>query len=110
MKKTLIQIYKHPNPHVRSFLTHTEISAYRVEKLKRPFVETKELMRSRLGRIGSQVAEDLMALSGVEEIHMKPKEIRIKKRVSTPWESIENQILEIIRRALRRKQIRVIKG
>jgi len=50
-----------------------------------------------------------LAIQDVNEIHIKPKEIRIKKEISSSWETIEKKVVEILTRALRRKQIKVVK-
>ena len=52
---------------------------------------------------------EIMAIPGVEEIYIKPKEVRMKKSPSISWDEIEKKIIEILDRALRRKEIRVIK-
>lgn len=104
-----IEIYIHPNPEIRSFLTNTEISAYRVEKFKKPPEKNWEHTLKQLGVIGAQVAKEILAIHGVNEIHIKPKEIRIKKEISSSWEAIEKKVVEILTRALRKKQIKVVK-
>lgn len=104
-----IEIYIHPNPEIRSFLTNTEISAYRVEKFKKPPEKNWDHTLKQLGVIGAQVAKEILAIHGVNEIHIKPKEIRIKKEISSSWETIEKKVVEILTRALRRKQIKVVK-
>jgi Zn-dependent membrane protease YugP len=104
-----IEIYIHPNPEIRSFLTNTEISAYRVEKFKKPPEKNWDHTLKQLGVIGAQVAKEILAIHGVNEIHIKPKEIRIKKEISSSWEAIEKKVVEILTRALRRKQIKVVK-
>ena len=104
-----IEIYIHPNPEIRSFLTNTEISAYRVEKFKKPPEKNWDHTLKQLGVIGAQVAKEILAIQDVNEIHIKPKEIRIKKEISSSWETIEKKVVEILTRALRRKQIKVVK-
>jgi len=104
-----IEIYIHPNPEIRSFLTNTEISAYRVEKFKKPLEKNWEHTLKQLGVIGAQVAKEIWAIHDVNEIHIKPKEIRIKKEISSSWETIEKKVVEILTRALRKKQIKVVK-
>ncbi len=104
-----IEIYIHPNPEIRSFLTNTEISAYRVEKFKKPPEKNWEHTLKQLGVIGAQVAKEILAIQDVNEIHIKPKEIRIKKEISSSWETIEKKVVEILTRALRKKQIKVVK-
>jgi len=104
-----IEIYLHPNPEIRSFLTNTEISAYRVEKFKKPPEKEWEHTLKQLGVIGAQVAKEILAIQDVNEIHIKPKEVRIKKEFSSSWETIEKKVVEILIRALRKKQIKVVK-
>ena len=104
-----IEIYLHPNPEIRSFLTNTEISVYRVEKFKKPPEKEWEHTLKQLGVIGAQVAKEILAIQDVNEIHIKPKEIRIKKESASSWEAIEKKVVKILTRALRRKQIKVVK-
>jgi hypothetical protein len=104
-----IEIYRHPNPEIRSFLTNTEISSYRVEKFRKPLEKDWESTLKQLGVIGAQVAKEILAIHDVHEIHIKPKEIRVKKKGSSSWEAIETKIVEILIRALRRKQIKLVK-
>ena len=105
-----VEIYHHPNPEIRSFLTNIEISAHRVEKFKRPLEKDWENSLKQLGVIGGQVAKEIMAIQEVEEIYIKPKEMRIKKATSSSWDKIEKKVVEILTWALRRKQIKVIKA
>jgi hypothetical protein len=51
-----------------------------------------------------------MLIPGVKEMTIKPKEILIKKEISCSWEEIESPVTDILKRALRRKQFKVIKG
>jgi hypothetical protein len=105
-----VEIYHHPNPEIRSFLTNTEISAHRVEIFERPLEKDWEHILKELGIIGGQVVKEVMAIQEIEEIHIKPKEVRIKKEISSSWDKIEKKVVEILTRALRRKQIKVIKA
>ena len=104
-----VTIYHHPNPEIRSFLTTEEISAPRVEIFKSPLTEDAEQIRIRLGRIGAHIVKEIMTMPGVDEIHIKPKEVRLKKALTFAWDDIEEQVVVIIKRALRRKQIRIIR-
>lgn len=104
-----IEIYHHPNPEIRSFLTNIEISAPRVENFKEPLEKDWDRALKQLGFVGAQVAKEIMAIRDVKEIYVKPKEIRIKKKASSSWEGIEKKVVEIIKRALRRKQFKEIK-
>jgi hypothetical protein len=104
-----VVIYHHPNPEIKSFLTTEEISAPRLEHFKRPLDNDSEGVLGELGLIGAQIVKDIMAIPGVMEIRIKPKEIRMKKERSSSWEDIEGRVLRILNRALRRKQIRAVK-
>jgi hypothetical protein len=110
MRDQRIIVYQHPNPHMKSFITNTEISTYRVEHFKRPLGENAQDALSKLGPIGSHVVKDIMKIHGVEEIYIKPKEIRMKKDVISSWQEIEKGVFEILNAALRRKEMRLIKG
>ena len=103
-----VKIYDHPNPEIKSFLTQVEISAPRVEKFRTPLKKDREADLNGLGAIGAQIVRDIMKVPGVQEIHMKPKEIRMKKELSSSWQDIEEKILEILERALRKKDMRVV--
>jgi hypothetical protein len=105
-----VKIYRHPNQEIRSFLTDLEISALRVEKFRRPLEKDRENALKSLGTIGAQVVKEILAIQEVRDIQIKPKEVRITKEASCSWEEIEERILEILRRALKRKQIRLVKG
>jgi len=106
MRDNKVVIYHHPNGEIKSFLTPEEIFPPRVEYFKRPLdKDSEETLRS-MGVIGAQVVKEIMAIPGVMEIRIKPKEIRMKKEVSFSWEDIEGKVLEILIRAIRRKQIR----
>ena len=105
---TWVEIYNHPNPEIKSFLTRVAISAPRVEKFQRPLQQDREADLKGLGVIGAQIVRDIMKVPGVQEIHIKPKEIRMKKELSSSWNEIEARILEILERALRKKDMRVV--
>jgi len=104
-----VTIYHHPNPEIRSFLTTEEISAPRVDIFKSPLTEDADQILNRLGRIGAHIVKEIMTIPGVDEIHIKPKEVRLKKALTFAWDDIEEQVLVIMRRALRRKRIRIIR-
>ena len=103
-----VRIYDHPNP--QSFLTSVEICAHRVEHFKRPLDRSSQKALEQIGAIGAQVVRDLMALPGVHEISIKPKEVRIKKGAAYSWGDIEERTLEILLRALKRKELRIVRG
>ncbi|MFH1243768.1 MAG: hypothetical protein V1689_15620 [Pseudomonadota bacterium] len=104
-----VVVYRHPNPVIRSFLTPNKISAYRVERFKGPLDEDSEKLLKGLGTIGEMVVREIMAIPGVEELYIKPTEVRMKKNPSVSWEEIERKTIEILNRALRRREIRLIK-
>ena len=104
-----IVIYKHPNPEFRSFLTTVEISPPRVEHFIKPIDNNSEGLLNRLGIIGSQIVIEIIAIPGVMELRINPKEILLKKELSSSWSEIEKPVIEILNRALRKKQIRIIK-
>ncbi|MBU1397758.1 MAG: NifU N-terminal domain-containing protein [Proteobacteria bacterium] len=62
-----------------------------------------------LGSIGAWTVREIMAIHGVMEIRIKPKEILIKKEMSSSWEGIEDRVINVLKRAMRRKQIRLVK-
>lgn len=103
-----VMIYRHPNPDIISFLTDEDISAFRVELFKNPTDNLDKNTLKLLGNIGAQVVKDTMCISGVREIHIKPHELFVKKETAAAWENIEEKIVEILSRALRKKMIRVV--
>jgi hypothetical protein len=109
MGEPRVVVYRHPNPVIRSFLTTNEVSAYRVEHFKGPIDEDSEELLKGLGTIGEMVVREIMAIPGVQELYIKPNEVRIKRIPSVSWEEIERKTIAILNRALRRKQIRLIK-
>ena len=62
-----------------------------------------------MGIIGAGIVREILDIPGVKELHMKPKEILVKKEASYLWEDIEDKIVKILHRAFRRKEIRVVK-
>ncbi len=111
MRNSEIVIYKHPNPEMESFLTTVEISALRVERYKKPLdKDSKDVLKKQLGFIGAQIVNEISLIPGVKEITIKPKEILLKKEISCSWEEIESPVIDILKRALRRKQFKVVKG
>jgi len=107
---TKVEIYNHPNPEIKSFLTTVELSAHRVEIFKKPLDKNREGSLDQLPLIATQIVKDIMATPGVREIIIKPKEILMKKETSSSWEGIEKRVIEIITSALRRKQIKVVQS
>ena len=109
MTEAAISIYHHPNPEIRSFLTQVDLFPPRVTLYKNPLDETAEAEFKKTGTLGSQIVRDIMALSGVKEIRVKPKEVRMKKEENTSWDDIEDKVCRILDRALRKKRIKRIK-
>ena len=103
-----VMIYRHPNSDTVSFLTNEDISAFRVEIFKNPSDNQYEKAIKSLGNLGAQVVKESICIPGVKEIHIKPHELFVKKEAGASWEDIEEKIVEILNRALRRKRIRVI--
>jgi len=108
MRDNKVVIYHHPNREIKSFLTPEEIFPLRVEYFKSPLDKDSEETLKSLDAIGAQAVKEIMAIPGVMEIRVKPKEIRMKKEMFFYWEDIEGKVLEILNRAIRRKQIRVV--
>jgi hypothetical protein len=104
-----INIYHHPNPEIKSFLTQEDLFPPLVGLFKNPFDETAEEDLKKIGVFGSQIIRDIMVLSGVKEIRVKPKEIRLTKEQNASWDDLEARVRQILVRALRKKQIKRIK-
>jgi hypothetical protein len=109
LEEGTIKIYHHPNPEIRSFLTQEDLFPPRVTLYKNPLDNTAEEEFKKTGTLGSQIVRDIMALSGVKEIRVKPKEVRMKKEEKTSWDDIEDKVCRILDRALRKKRIKRIK-
>ena len=109
MAEGTITIYHHPNPEIRSFLTQEDLFPPRVTLYQNPLNETADEDFKNTGPFGSQIVRDIMSLSGVKEIRIKPKEIRMKKEENASWGDIEQRVCRILDRALRKKQIRRVK-
>jgi len=109
MEEESIEVYLHPNPEIRSYLTHRAISPPRVGIFRNPLDEEARGALRTLGEIPARIVMDILSLPGVEEVHIKPKEIRVKKSITVTWETIQGPIIETLRRSLRRKGIRIVK-
>src|SRR4030042_4011452 len=96
MGKQEVVIYHHPNPEMKSLLTPLEIFPPRVEHLKKPLTKDSEAALKQFGPIGVQIVRDIMALPGVIELQIKPKEIRVKKDVTASWEDLQDRIVVIL--------------
>jgi hypothetical protein len=109
MSEPKIRIYVHPNPEIKSFTTMESISPPRVEYFKNPLNKETEESLKQLGIIGAQIVEEIMAIPDVNEIRIKPKEIRMKKEEDASWDDIEGKVCKILKRALQRKGIKIVK-
>ncbi len=110
MQEHRITIYRHPNQDIRSFLLPVDVSAPRVEHFEFPLGEQEEDARMKaLGAIGAAVVKDMMQLPGIRKVSIKPREIRVQKDPQASWEEMQLQLLQILRRALRRKRIRLVR-
>jgi hypothetical protein len=107
-KRPGIMIYRHPNPEIRSYLTSNEISKYRVERFTASGGEEFEVQVKTLGTIGGHVAREVLAIPGVRELEIKPRELRVKKEASASWDPIEPKILHALNTAFRRKSMRLV--
>ena len=109
MSEEHFKIYHHPNPEIKSFLTIESIFPASVELFKNPLTESENECLQGLDTIASQIVRDIMAISGVKEIRVKPKEIRMKKEGGAAWNDIEDKVCQILNRALQKKQIKRVK-
>lgn len=105
-----IVTYEHPNPERRSYFTGEYISPPRGEVFRNPVTRDFEKRLQTLGAIGSQIVREALEISGVREIRIRPEEVLVTKEVSASWPSIENEIIRILRRALRKKRIQIVNG
>ena len=104
-----IEIYHHPNPEMKSFITQEDISAMRVEHFKRPLEGIPEPSLHALGPIGSRVVREILSIHGIREIRIKPKELLVKKEGTANWDEISPIVIETLKRSLRRRQMRIVK-
>ena len=109
MSDSKVDIYVHPNPEIKSFTTMESISPPRVEHFTNPMNTLSEESLKQLGSIGSQIVKEVMAIPGVKEIRIKPKEIRMKKELNASWDDIEDKVCRILKRAIRKKEIKIVK-
>jgi hypothetical protein len=109
MDNPQIRVYRHPNPEIRSYLSAEDLTTPRVEHFQGPPDQITEDRLKSLGTIGAQIVRDVMAIPGVREIRIKPKEIRMTKQTGASWEDIESKVLEVLQRALTRKQLKLVR-
>lgn len=107
-KRPGIMIYRHPNTEIRSYLTSDEISKYRVEIFTAPMGEPFEARLKTLGTIGGQVVRDVLAIPGVREVEIKPRELCVKKKPPASWDEIEPKVMHALTTAFRRKSMRLL--
>jgi len=103
-----ITIYHHPNSEIRSYLTSDEISRYRVERFRSDDEEAFETKLKALGAIGAHVIQEVMAISGVHDVSIKPRELRVKKETAAAWDPIQEKIINALNTAFRRKTIHLV--
>ena len=104
-----IVVYEHPNPHMKSFFIPDPISPPRVEDFRKPLPETSLEKIKNLGSIGAKVAEELLEIQGITEFRTRPREILVIKDRAASWKNIEPKVLKILRRALRRQRIHLVR-
>lgn len=109
MEPEEIRVYNHPNTHIKSFLTNTVIWPYTVGHFKNPWREIPQDEIKNLGLVSTQLVREIMEIQGVAEIFIKPKEIRVKKEASSSWIEIESRVKSIVKRIIRKKQIKAVK-
>lgn len=104
-----IVVYEHPNPHIKSFFIPGPIWPPRVEIFRAPFSpSSREKMRG-LGNIGARLLQELLDIPGIIELRTRPREVLLKKDHAASWENIAPQALKILRRAMRKQRIHLVK-
>ncbi len=109
MAETDVRVYRHPNPEIRSYLTPDIITRPVFETFEPPLKDDSDRLSASLGTIGAQMVLEVLSLPGVAQIRIKPKELRIKKAPHASWDTLEEAILPIVVRAVRKSRIRVLK-
>ena len=109
MDENKISIYHHPNPEMKSFLTQEDISALRVEHFKNALENIPDSSLKALGPIGARIVTEILAISGIREIRIKPKEVLVKKERTADWKGIIPAVVRILERSLRRKRMKIVK-
>jgi hypothetical protein len=104
-----IAVYEHPNPHMKSFFISAPLWPLRVEIFRKPLPEISGEKMKSLGNIGGRVIQELLEIAGVRELWTRPREILVKKERAASWQDIEPGVLEILRRALRKQRIHLVK-
>lgn len=103
-----VEVYIHPNPEIRSFLTTQNIFPPRVEIFRPLLADDDAHKLNVLGTIASQIVRDILSLPGILEVRIKPQEIRIIKAGTAAWEELQPKVLDAVKRSLRRKGIRLV--
>jgi len=109
MAEQEITIYRHPNREMRSFLMPVELIPPRVEYFTKPIGTESRAALAQLGQIGDRTVREILSLPDVASLWINPKEIRVKKEASASWEGLEEKILLVLNRSLRRKAMRVVR-
>lgn len=109
MEATDVRVYFHPNLEIRSYLTSDPIMKPQVEAFEKPLREPPGRLKAKLGIIGGQAVGELLSVSGVTKIRIKPKEVIIHKDPHVSWDDLEDEILCIMNRAVRKSRMHVLK-
>ncbi|MFO7785785.1 MAG: NifU N-terminal domain-containing protein [Thermodesulfobacteriota bacterium] len=104
-----VRVYLHPNAEIRSYLTSNPIMKPQVEAFENPLRELPDHLAAKLGTIGAQAARELLSLSGVAKIRIKPNEVIIRKVPHVSWDDMEEEVLRIMDRAVRKSRMHVMK-
>lgn len=109
MENYTVEIYNHPNGEMKSFLLPEPILPPLVLQFKNPLPELSNNVLKDLGSIGERIVLEIIDIQGVDYIRVKPKEIQVRKMVSTSWDEIEGKIRNIIESAVRRSRMKRVK-
>lgn len=110
MENDTVQVYYHPNPEIRSYLTDHTLTKPRLESFASPLMEDPDNLITKLGIAGAQMVRDIMSIPGIAQIRVKPKEVRIRKVPHASWDVMEPEIFRIMNRTVRKSKMRVLKG
>ncbi|MDZ7700553.1 MAG: hypothetical protein U5R49_27695 [Deltaproteobacteria bacterium] len=100
-------VSRHPNSRKYGPLYPKAISSYRVEYFKRASFDPAADSLKALGTIGQRAGRSGHhgAHRQLKKFASSPVELRIKKRFSISWNDMEPKIIQILQRAVRKKQI-----
>ncbi len=104
-----VRVYAHPNTDIRSYLTSEDITRPRVEVFTSAVEGDPDQRISELGTIGAQTVRELMKLPGLAKIRIKPQEVRVQKVPHASWDDLEEEILRIMERAVRKSRMHLMK-